>query len=85
MARCFSTSARRTAGMAAAREAASAISGWRISSDTSCPFSSTRELPGSSSIAAARASCSMRCMSAVSTFRRRAHNATARYMAPVSM
>ena len=40
---------------------------------------------GSSRISAARASCSMRCASEGSRFSRSAHNATARYMAPLSM
>ena len=66
-------------------EAACDTSGARIASVTSSPFSSNRELPGSSWMSAAAANCSSRSMSARSMPTRIAHKATARYIAPVSM
>ena len=81
--RCLATMARRTPGMAEIFEAPFDISGVRIASVTSSPLSAIR--PGDSSMRAAIANCSARCMSFGSTPWREAHSATARYMAPVSM
>ena len=74
----------RTAPIAATCEASAEISGVRMASVTSSPLSRTLRC-GRSSISAEIASCSSLCASDEAVPLREAHNAMARYMAPVSI
>jgi hypothetical protein len=83
--RCSSRIARRTPGANETFEAASLTRGSRIAAVTSSPFRRTVASPATNWTRASFASCSRRCRSSKSTPTRKAHSATARYIAPVSI